>query len=189
MWRRWLRDEEGDRSWEVWELWGWGVLGRRHGWSRRFCNSSHLSCCLPRWSPYRPGWRHPVWDLGGVRGGGGGIPNVFSQLLPPCICLYHHDNWGRRESGDSLTPGGNRKHHLHFAHSPAHHSRLTRFTQSAGMWDCWELWSRPALLFSEHEIRRCLIDNKELNCGHWSSVVRHIKGNRSLLTNTSPKCL
>ena len=136
-----------------------GVRGGYRGWGVIWLIQTHI-----RAAPSSPGDFHTGWegsclvrDLVGGRGegesGGGGWWWGDSQGVEPAnspspwMCLYHHDNWGRRESGDSLTPGGNRKHHLHFAHSSAHHSRLTWFLQSEDMSHRSQLWSWPALLF------------------------------------------
>lgn len=69
-------------------------------------------------------------------GGGvvGGSPKVFGPSLPECASITMTTG-ASGESGDPLTPGGNRKHHLHFAHSTANHSRSTWFKQGADMLD------------------------------------------------------
>lgn len=132
------------------------VNGRWHGWAWWFCYSSHQSCFPPP-TPHPPGDFHQrprardafwerFWGLGGV------FPRCIAiYSLTECGCITMTTEAGG-ESGDSLTPGGNRKHHLHFAHSSANHSRLTWFMQSTDMLCRWQLWSRHALAFLVLEI-------------------------------------
>lgn len=135
MWWGSLRDEDGDGGWQGQTEW-------------------LILTALPE------GGRNPARDTGGLRGGRWrwwdvGDSQVVQPATPPWMCLYHHDNWDQRVSRDPVTPGEGRKHHLHFAHSTAHHSRLTWFMQSADMLHHRELWSRPALLFSARDKTAC----------------------------------
>lgn len=147
--RPWLAERRRSRQ----KLGGVGVRSSRQTVWLIPAALQHLTSELrpaPVISTRRPGGRRPVRDWGGKRGWEVGVKVVGGdsqgvQWATPGVCPYHHDNWGRRSS---FTPGGNRKHHLHVAHSPAHPNRLTWFTQSADMKVYWDLWSKPALLFS-----------------------------------------